>query len=280
MKKINAVIVTGIFLLMSQIHVLAQSAPQAKTYTIAPYRLAITFHKTTNLVFPYAIKSVDRGSRDVLAQKAKGFENVLQIKAGIKNFEETNLTVITADGKLYSYILDYTDNPSQLNIRFAKTPGEPAVSFPEGKTNQAELENTAANVASQKRTLHGIADKKYGMKLQLQGIYIKNDVFYFQFSLRNQSTIDYGIDQFRFYTGDQQKIKRTASQELEIRPLYSYGDTSSVSARSKKVLVFALAKFTIPDQKYFRVQVMEKNGGRHLEVKLYNKQLIRARQIK
>ena len=50
-------------------------------FSIEPYSLQIGINKTTNLIFPYEIKSVDRGSRDVLVQKAKGIENVLQVKA-------------------------------------------------------------------------------------------------------------------------------------------------------------------------------------------------------
>src|SRR3546814_18758334 len=69
---------------------------------IEPGYLSVSYDKTTNLVFPYNIKSVDRGTRDVLVQKARNVENVLQVKAGHEAFTETNLTVITADGHLYS----------------------------------------------------------------------------------------------------------------------------------------------------------------------------------
>src|ERR1700712_797579 len=40
--------------------------------------LFISCNKTTSLVFPQIIKSIDRGSRDVFAQKVGGVENVLQ----------------------------------------------------------------------------------------------------------------------------------------------------------------------------------------------------------
>jgi len=56
------------------------------------------FLKTTNIIFPYSIVSVDIGSRDVLAQKAKGVENILQIKAARDSFPQTNISIITADG--------------------------------------------------------------------------------------------------------------------------------------------------------------------------------------
>ena len=65
--------------------------------------LDITYSKTTSLVFPFSIKGVDRGSKDVLAQKAKGVENVLQLKAARRSFPETNLTIITADGNLHHF---------------------------------------------------------------------------------------------------------------------------------------------------------------------------------
>jgi hypothetical protein len=49
-----------------------------------------------------------------------------------------------------------------------------------------------------------------------------------------------------------------------------------VEGRSIKTIVVALPKFTIPDKKFFGIQLMEKDGGRHLHFKLYNRQIIRA----
>ena len=66
--------------------------------------LHIGYSKTTSIVFPYAIKSIDKGSPDVLMQKAKGVENILLIKAAKQNFTQTNLTVITViAGYMYLY---------------------------------------------------------------------------------------------------------------------------------------------------------------------------------
>jgi len=99
MKRISAGVLTGLFLLFSSSKTFSQiqSAPY-QANLIEPFHLDITFLKTTHLIFPYAIKSVDRGSPDILAQKAKGVENVLLVKAGRENFKESNLSVITADG--------------------------------------------------------------------------------------------------------------------------------------------------------------------------------------
>ena len=119
MRQIIVIMVSVIVLLFISGTSFSQtSAAKFQTTIIEPYPLQITTNKTTNLIFPYAIKSVDRGSADVLAQKAKGVENILLVKAGRENFSETNLSVITADGKLYSFILDFTNSPLAINISF------------------------------------------------------------------------------------------------------------------------------------------------------------------
>ncbi|CAN5856758.1 conjugative transposon protein TraN [soil metagenome] len=282
MKKIRAAVVTGIFLLLMSNNCLSQNAfLSVKALSIDPYPLVITFYKTTNLVFPYAIKSVDRGSRDVLVQKAKAVENVLQLKAGKPNFEETNLTVITADGKLYSYVLNYADNPAVLTIQFTTNTDlvKPAALFSAAGLNEATIQANAGKVAGEKGSGWGPKDKKYGMRLQLNGMFIKDDVMFCRFKLQNRSNISYDIDQVRLFIRDQKKNKRTATQELEIKPLYLHGDLSTISGQSDKVFVFALPKFTIPDRKYLVVQLMEKSGGRHLDLKVYNKTLVRSETL-
>jgi conjugative transposon TraN protein len=280
MKKISAVMATGILLVLFSVQLYAQNNVEPNVTVIKPYFLPITFYKTTNLVFPYPIKSVDRGSRDILAQKAKGVENILQVKAGKPGFDQTNLTVITADGKLYSYILNYTDTPSVLNIRFANTPPTyPEAFFSNVSINEAQVQTDAEIVATEKATVHGIKDKSYGMKMKLSGLYIKSDVMFCRIILQNRSNINYGIDQLRFYIRDQKKSKRTATQELEVNPLYVKGDTSVIAGQTEKVFVYALPKFTIPDKKYLAIELMEKSGGRHLKIQVYNKTIVRAKLL-
>jgi len=41
-------------------------------------------------------------------------------------------------------------------------------------------------------------------------------------------------------------------------------------------LVIALEKFTIPDAKFLAIQIMEKNGGSHLSMKIGNKKIMQA----
>ena len=280
MKKINAGLITGIFLFLSIITAFSQNANPVNATSIEPYALAIAFDRTTSLVFPYAIKSVDRGSQSILAQKAKGVENILQIKAGKEGFEETNLTVITAEGKLYCFLLNYAPQPSVLNLIFG-TP-ESSVQdafFSSEDHNEWEIQAYSNAVTVEKKKVHGIKDKNYGMKFRLDGLFIHDNVMYYSIKMENQSNINYDIDQLRFFIRDRKKAKRTATQEIEIKPLYVKNNTPTVKGQSGHTFVFALPKFTIPDQKYLAIQLMEKNGGRHLELDVHNKALVRSKVL-
>jgi conjugative transposon TraN protein len=251
-----------------------------QTTIIEPYPLKITTNKTTNLIFPYAIKSVDRGSGDVLAQKAKGVENILLVKAGRQNFSETNLSVITADGKLYSFILDYLNNPTALNLSFVDdTLNTDVSSSLKPLYNEASFRIDAERILKQKKTVRGVRDFRYDVRISLNGIYIKNEVLFFMLQLANNTNIDYDVDMLRFSIIDEKKSKRTATQEIEIRPLYANGLTSIVRGQSKNTLVFALPKFTIPNKKYLSIQLMEENGGRHLSLRIFNRTIIKARTL-
>jgi conjugative transposon TraN protein len=274
MKKINSATIIGILLILINISAFSQNVGST---VIEPYHLNISFFKTTNLIFPFSIKSVDRGSQDVLAQKANGVENVLQIKAAKKDFDETNLTVITADGKLYSYLLKYADNPLALNLQFSegdKSRNDALFSFE--NYNEVQIKMDAEQVAKEKRKVHGIKDKKYQMKFTLNGLFVRSNVMYYQINIGNRSNINYDIDQLRFFIREKKKAKRTATQEIEIKPLYVQNDTTSIAGTSERIIVFAISKFTIPDKKYFAIELMEKNGGRHLIMKLNNNDILKA----
>lgn len=274
MKKIS-VVMTGILVFLSLIKVSAQQTTTASL--IQPFHLAITFNKTTNLVFPYAIKSVDRGSRDVLVQKALGVENVLQVKAAKMGFTETNLTVVTADGSLYPYILDYSDSPANFSYVFTdKSITAQAVAMFAKDATTDDIRKYSEAVNAKERSIKGVKDEQGSVALDLKGIYIHNEAIYFQLFLKNNSIASYDVQSLRFYIQDKKRIKRTAEQQLDIQPLYISGNCSLVPGTSEQTITVALPKFTIPDKKFLAVELMEKNGGRHLMLRIKNKLLIRS----
>ena len=71
---------------------------------IPPHGLEVTYDKTVHIIFPAEVRYVDLGSPNLIAGKADGAENVIRVKATVKNFKnETNMSVITEDGSFYTF---------------------------------------------------------------------------------------------------------------------------------------------------------------------------------
>lgn len=275
MKNFNVLVM--VYLLLFTIALFAQQISKNSLSEIEPDSLAIGYSKTTNIVFPYAIKSVDRGSQDVLVQKAKGLENILQIKAAQQGFIQTNLTVVTADGKLYSYVLNYNEQSPQLNLSMNKAKQEgKEIYFSSESNNEQELQQYSKLAFYNKKKVRGEKENKYAIKFQLNGIFIQNNVMYYRILVANNSKINYDVDQLRFFIRDNKKVKRTASQEIEIIPIHILNNLPTIDGESENTFVFAVPKFTIPENKYLSIQLMEKNGGRHVELHVKNKKLVKV----
>ncbi|MFH7012416.1 conjugative transposon protein TraN [Flavobacterium sp. FlaQc-52] len=258
----------------------AQQTSKNNLSKIEPDSLLIAYWKTTNIVFPFAIKSVDKGSQDILVQKAKGLENVLQVKAAQKGFFQTNLTVVTADGKLYSFVLNYDEESPQLNLSLNKSrPKEQEIYFSDEGLNDQDVQQYSKLAFYDKKKVRFEKDSKYNIAFELNGIFIRDDLMYYRIKVINTSKISYDIDQLRFFIRDTKKIKRTASQEIEITPLYVLNNEPKIEGEAENTFVFALPKFTIPEKKYLAIQLMEKNGGRHLELHVKNTKLIRVKVL-
>jgi conjugative transposon TraN protein len=224
--------------------------------------LLVAINKTTSLIFPHAIKHVDRGTKDILVEPVKESDNILLVKAASKDFLPTNLSVVTDDGSVYSFAVSYGE-PAEWVYRLP-----PQL--------QASIATYANSILDNPKTLVGIRDASWNIITRVIGIYIKNDVIYYQLDLTNGSAIDYDINYLRFYVRDKKKAKRTASQDLEIVPLYIAGNISHVRAGDHHCIVVALDKFTIPDAKYLAIEIGEKNGGRNLLMKVSNRKIIKA----
>jgi len=227
--------------------------------------LSITTDKTTSLIFPFPIKYVDRGTKDVIVQPVKEDERILLVKAASKQFTETNLSVVTGDGNVYEFTVNYVPQPPELVLHLP----------PNKKATISSYANAILNNPPNRI----VKVDRGGVIAKLIGIYIKDDVIYYQLEIHNHSPLDYDIDLLKFHIVDKKKSKRTAVQENELTPLYVAGNRSKVKAYNFSVIVVALDKFTIPDAKFLGIQMMERNGGRHFNLRVYNNQILKARVL-
>ncbi|MES2648070.1 MAG: conjugative transposon protein TraN [Bacteroidota bacterium] len=274
---INAIIF--ISLLKSTYDGIARQNDTLFTRNIGSISFEITDTKTSNLIFAYPIVSVDRGSHAILVQKAKGTDNILQLKAETNDFQQTNLSVITKDGRLYSFIIDYNQDPKILNL--ALTPDTTNLVQPvqiSGANLNDEAYKSIAKRIKKERPFMRTVIREQKIQLHLTGIYIADRSMWFTIQLTNKSQIDYKIDQVRFLVRDRRRTKRTAIQEQELVPQYTEG-SETINGLSKGFKLFAFIPFTIPKTKEIIMVINETNGGRNLQFKISHYTLIKAKSI-
>lgn len=242
--------------------------------------IATTFNKTTSIIFPASITSVDRGSPEVLIQKAKGVLNVLQIKAAHRSMKETNLTVITADGTLHHFFIRYEDNPACLTWKVTDfLYGNNFSVMLQQPNHDHEINSQTQAIQKSKNPRFMKSTGNHKMKLQLNDIFIKDEVLFLKLTIANKSNINYTTDFIRFYTEDKRQVKRTASQQLDRKPIFTQGDATQIIGRTKKTIVYAFEKFTIPDAKQGVIELFEQKGGRHLKLTFKNRRLVKAKPV-
>ena len=231
--------------------------------TVIPsYHLSVTDQKTTNLIFPYRIEKADIGSADVIGHSDEKLANVLFLKAAVKNFAPTNLSIYTADGKFYSFNVIFREDPDTLNLSFMNVP-EARLAF-----NEKTLDSVAGLILQEPSFLHRKISNE-AVRLRLNGIFIQDQMIWFRLELTNDSQIEYQTSGVQFFIRDKKQTKRTARQEIEKIPVWI----------SKDQLLLAFPAFTIEKNKELRIQVREKNGGRQLDLKIPSRVLLRCQNI-
>jgi conjugative transposon TraN protein len=259
---------------------------------IPSYALEVTFNKTVHVIFPSAIRYVDLGSADLLAAKADGTENVLRVKAALRDFSrESNLAVITEDGSYFTFNVKYADEPVKLSVEMTDFlhDGE-AVNRPNNALQiyMQELGQESPLLVklimqsiykNNDREIKHIGCKRFGIQHTLKGIYTHNGLLYFHVQLKNSSNVPFNVDFITFKIVDKKVAKRTAIQEQVIWPLRAYNNLMLINGQRTERMVFVLPKFTIPDDKMLVVELNEQNGGRHQRFTVDNADLVHAKVI-
>ena len=270
----------------------AQDSANAKTPLalgkIEPYKMEVTYDKTSHLIFPTAIRYVDLGSEYLIAGKAEDAENVLRVKATVRDFEpETNFSVITNDGRFYSFNVYYSSYPEALSYDLLtmqkaldKANGNDVL-FEELGNNSPSLAGLLLETIykKDKRIVMHIGAKSFGIQFILKSIYIHNGKYYFHTELRNRTNVPFQIDFINFKVVDKKVAKRTVVQERPMIPLRTYKPLDEIGGKTTEQNVFLLDQFTIADDKVLLIEIFEKNGGRHQILQIENSDLIKARLI-
>ena len=287
---------------ITAVKVTARTTPETPA-EIRPLRIEAGFTKTVHILFPSPVTYIDIGSIDIIAGKADGAENVVRVKAAVRNFTaETNLTVITEDGGFFTFDVHYSENPAvstvNLTVQEPQTEGvqkpdvagdyQPTAPASEGRVllrevgreKPATVKRMLSDIYRQNRTdVKGIRTKKYGIEVEVLGIYVFNDVIYIHTCISNDTNISFEVDARRFIVADRKLTKRTAQQQTPLEILRVCNDPAVVRGHQRQRTVFALPKLTISDDKVLLLEIIEKNGARHQTMEIPAKELLNAKML-
>lgn len=259
---------------------------------IPPYELEVTFEKTVHIIFPATIKYVDLGSPNIIAGKAGDADNVLRVKAAIKDFKgQTNFSVITEEGSFYSFNVRYSHEPQKLNIEMKDFMHDGLAVNRANNAMEIYLRELAGESPKlvhmimrsihkeNKRIVKHIGCKRFGIQYLLKGIYSHNNMLYLHTQLKNSSHVSLQVDFVRMKIVDKQLAKRTAIQETLVVPVRAYNNVQVIAGKATECTVYAIEKITIPDDKKLVVELYEKDGGRSQSFTIENSDLVRAQKI-
>ena len=298
--KRDLIYLTLIFVTIAAAKVTAQTTPETPA-EIRPLRIEAGFTKTVHILFPSSVTYIDIGSMDIIAGKADGAENVVRVKAAVRNFiAETNLTVIIEDGGFFTFDVHYAENPAVSTVNLTvqepqtkgvKEPtaaGDPQPTASEGRVllrevgreKPATVKRMLSDIYRQNRVdVKGIRTKKYGIVVEVLGIYVSNDVIYIHTCMYNDTNISFEMDSRHFIVADRKLAKRTAQQQTPLEILRVCNDPVVVRGHQRQRTVFALPKLTISDDKVLMLEIIEKNGARHQTVEIPAKELLEAKLL-
>ena len=229
--------------------------------------LPVTVHKMTNVIFPVDVAAGVRVSRDILAQKVHGVENVIELKALKRDIAQTNLSVYGKDGRLYSFVLHYVEDTSVLDYRVVREGDLPAVRLTGWPVAPATLKADAAVLGGCKGFLHRRA-KEDGMRLTLTGVYWRDSLLWLSFALRDRTVMGINSGRLRMYVEDRVPVKRVATQEVEVEPV-------DADAPGKRFVV-GLRPMVVKKGK--RLVIVVGDGEREVRLKVKGKVLLGARR--
>ncbi len=110
-------------MLLVIVNVRAQKIDELKAEPIE-----ISYDKTLHLVFPTEVKYCSVGNDNILAEKVVSQPNIVRVIAAERGFSgETNLSIVTADTKFYSYAVGYKDIVSESYRTIGEQYKEPHV---------------------------------------------------------------------------------------------------------------------------------------------------------
>lgn len=252
------------------------------TFAYGQNRIEVCETKACHIISDEKISYLQVGDHSkIIAEIVPVHPFLVRVKA-VEEFEgESSLTIVSA-GKIYSLFVKYADT-SKIDYRLEDFHSVKTTGAGSGKIPEYLLRETSHQILSgNKKYVKKRKEKKDGIMFQLNNIYLKNDLLFFELEITNQTNLGYEIENFHWWIDDKKQYKATNVQEYQIEPEYQHYHIRTIPAKTKLREVFVLPKLTIPDKRLLRIEMLEKalgNTGRKLTLEIRNNDILEAKEI-
>ncbi len=248
--------------------------------------LLISDVKTTHLLFEEQIKYLDIGSPYFVADTLSRMIRLKHIGEELidSRSQISNLTVITEDGGYYSIALGYNRFANSVTYKLKKSDQIVSI-FKKEKELQKEKEDKQAAMCYQlARHSRNILNIKGGTKgdlrVEVAGIYYTNEKIAIRIELKNESSIDFDIDNILFRTKLNKRLSKDyLYQERVISPLFTCADTMEIIGNGQQTVTLLFDKFMLNENEKLAVDVFEEKGGRSVSIDIPRDRLLRPKII-
>lgn len=228
--------------------------------------------KNVALFFPNPIRQGITGASHFVFtynREKEQYFGLLQAKPGA----ESNLLSVTNDGRVYSYILKYSDKLPKLNYFIDKNESigseKPAVkSIHQEKKSSNSYENRmtyfqrASEYLLKSRHERIASKRKKGIRLQLQKMVYDASEVYLVLEVKNKSGINFEIDHLNVYRTNGNKKRKASYQKLLVQVDYKHEMPSTIKIGNLRRFVYVLPKFVLGDDEKLMLELKELKGSR------------------
>ena len=231
------------------------------------------------LFFPTNIRQGIVGSENFVFSYNRERAQPLALLKATKG-KQSNLLVITTDGKVYSYIIAYAASITEMNrfISLSESIGhehqrESLVIRDTIKSDsnlvikkeyqEAFFEKSCAAILKQPERKNVFRRKK-GMLLAIKNMVYYEDLVFVQFEIKNESGIDFDIDYLKLALVMGNAKRRSSHQSVPLIPRYVHQMRKKIRHGETSRFVYVIPKFTLGDNEKLQLNLKEIKGNREL----------------
>lgn len=274
--------------------------------------LDISQEKAVYLLFPVNVNYCDTGNEDVTYAVT---DNIVKLNAKKVAFPETNLTVITKDNVLYTFLLIYKKDPRKLNVILTLEEGKQigrhspdnllgstypeeteevrdVVTAIESQNDNSALETAVVSTLLSKEVFDSVClkminneksllinDMIHNVGLELVNVFEYEGYHFFSLYAYNHSKKPFVVDIVNFQQGEKSWTFGKVYREALITPVYAFNDKNVIAPNAKFHLIYVFEKMHLADGKKLLIEMGADDGKRILSLEVPGKAINEARLI-